>query len=388
MTNKESFALLEIDPTDDETAIKKAYARKIRKIHPEENPDEWKKIRDAYETLLNSTKWKKKTGREEDEYSFEDKFNSEPKFYDAYAKEKEPADALSAEVNRIVDASPESRADEKALKTALTLLKQVPSICESYCGEYAPDNGNWARLRGSKYYLEAMKDKGFVEQYMSVLKDCVFPSYTIDSMFRDIETAEQASTGSDIDYSSFKRLLERKREEVTRLEKKDKLKNGLRNNATLKRMFNAKYDLKDFVKAGAEYEIDFSSGSSVDENNRAYICTLVLDNEPYSVILYQDKITKKCSVKRLFHPEYETPELCAEASKEIWDFHEKHLAGDRFKSNRRGIVYFVIFLFVIAALIATGILASSDIVRKLIVPVSLVGVVTYPVFYRDPFLKK
>ena len=65
MTNKESFALLEIDPTDDETAIKKAYARKIRKIHPEENPDEWKKIRDAYETLLNSAKWKKKTGREE-----------------------------------------------------------------------------------------------------------------------------------------------------------------------------------------------------------------------------------------------------------------------------------------------------------------------------------
>lgn len=52
MENEHIFRLLEIEPTDDKKAIKKAYARMVRQYHPEEQPEKWKEIHDAYEAAL------------------------------------------------------------------------------------------------------------------------------------------------------------------------------------------------------------------------------------------------------------------------------------------------------------------------------------------------
>jgi len=49
----ENWAVLEIEPTTDKRAVKKAYAKKLKKTNPEENPDEFKTLRAAYEILLN-----------------------------------------------------------------------------------------------------------------------------------------------------------------------------------------------------------------------------------------------------------------------------------------------------------------------------------------------
>lgn len=46
------FEILEISPTDDKREIKKAYARLVKKYHPEEHPQEWKNIHDAYLAAL------------------------------------------------------------------------------------------------------------------------------------------------------------------------------------------------------------------------------------------------------------------------------------------------------------------------------------------------
>lgn len=48
------FQILEIDPTDDKRAIKKAYARLVKQYHPEENPEKWKEIHDAYMEALKT----------------------------------------------------------------------------------------------------------------------------------------------------------------------------------------------------------------------------------------------------------------------------------------------------------------------------------------------
>ena len=46
------FRILEIEPTNDKKEIKKAYAGLVKRYHPEEFPEEWKKIHDAYEQAL------------------------------------------------------------------------------------------------------------------------------------------------------------------------------------------------------------------------------------------------------------------------------------------------------------------------------------------------
>ena len=48
----EAFIVLGIEPTRDQRTIRKAYAALVRKYHPEEYPEEWQRIHDAYETAL------------------------------------------------------------------------------------------------------------------------------------------------------------------------------------------------------------------------------------------------------------------------------------------------------------------------------------------------
>lgn len=47
------FRILEIEPTEDKRAIRKAYARLVKQYHPEEQPEKWKEIHDAYEAALH-----------------------------------------------------------------------------------------------------------------------------------------------------------------------------------------------------------------------------------------------------------------------------------------------------------------------------------------------
>ena len=53
------FEILDLAPTNDLKAIRKAYSKMSAKYHPEENPEEWKKIHNAFKSLteiLNNEK--------------------------------------------------------------------------------------------------------------------------------------------------------------------------------------------------------------------------------------------------------------------------------------------------------------------------------------------
>ena len=52
MNYSEIWGLLGIEPTDDKKAIKRAYARQSRNCHPEEHPDEFDKLHQAYQAAL------------------------------------------------------------------------------------------------------------------------------------------------------------------------------------------------------------------------------------------------------------------------------------------------------------------------------------------------
>ncbi len=53
MWNDYIFEILEIEPTYNSKKLKKAYANLVKKYHPEEYPEKWKEIHDAYETALS-----------------------------------------------------------------------------------------------------------------------------------------------------------------------------------------------------------------------------------------------------------------------------------------------------------------------------------------------
>jgi len=60
------FHILEIEKTKDETLIKNAYRMKLASTNPEEKPEEFKRLRTAYEEALA---YARKTGEEDEEDS-------------------------------------------------------------------------------------------------------------------------------------------------------------------------------------------------------------------------------------------------------------------------------------------------------------------------------
>lgn len=51
------FQILEIEPTNDKRAIKRAYAKLVKQYHPEEYPEKWKQIHDAYMAALEMSEY-------------------------------------------------------------------------------------------------------------------------------------------------------------------------------------------------------------------------------------------------------------------------------------------------------------------------------------------
>lgn len=64
--------ILEIEPTTDTVVIKKAYAEKLKLHHPEDDPEGFQRVRQAYESALNYAKYmKRNTGLKTDELVIE-----------------------------------------------------------------------------------------------------------------------------------------------------------------------------------------------------------------------------------------------------------------------------------------------------------------------------
>lgn len=60
------WEILEIEPTEDERSIKRAYAKKLKIVHPEDDPDGFKHLRAAYERALHEAPWINQTWDEDD----------------------------------------------------------------------------------------------------------------------------------------------------------------------------------------------------------------------------------------------------------------------------------------------------------------------------------
>lgn len=79
------FTVLGIEPTTEKKTIKRAYAAKSREFHPEEHPEEFQRIHDAYEEALA---WaERNAGRGEEPQMPEEAYMENPQKEDAQSEE-------------------------------------------------------------------------------------------------------------------------------------------------------------------------------------------------------------------------------------------------------------------------------------------------------------
>lgn len=185
MILERAFDVLEIEQTTDKKIIKKAYAKMVRRYHPEEFPDEWKIVHEAYETAI---KWAdsqadanhgKKTLTPEQieaDVEFVLKKNQEKKKQQEEEKQQETISLQSNEehgeqeydfedIDRLAEEnrSKDYEANEVILKKALKELKKVGKS-KKYRIE------DWKKLFFNEDYGWAIRQETFIVKWGDVLK--------------------------------------------------------------------------------------------------------------------------------------------------------------------------------------------------------------------------
>lgn len=123
-----AFDTLEIDITKDKKQIKKAYSRLVKKYHPEEYPEEWSRIHEAYEAAIRYA---------------EGMLPEEPEWYDPESRTEEKPETY------------EERSQENEYENI--------GAEESYDEMFRQARGQWTEEKSEKTKDLALRLKGLVQ---------------------------------------------------------------------------------------------------------------------------------------------------------------------------------------------------------------------------------
>ena len=231
MISRGLYTILEIEPTDNIKDIKRAYAKVIRKYHPEENPEEWKRVHDAYEQILESlSKEENNTIKAllDTEEHFAEK--SAQKSDDEPQKEKlktaiaEEWDDDSREAMRdyaeqaMLRYNEEKEAEQQELEAYFFGVTQYKELARDIRKIFASNTtaiGNkiivtkfeYNEVHGWSKYLTALGDKQFVECLYQIISNHVFDADAALLMIHDIEIAKQNNVSIAASYSDILKYL-------------------------------------------------------------------------------------------------------------------------------------------------------------------------------------
>lgn len=92
---------LGIEPTSDTSVIRKAYAKKLRQHHPEEDPEGYQQLREAYDDALEQAKWHTEESLQDDDDSLEE----ESWEYETAEVDETPLSEQREDYDRLSDAA-------------------------------------------------------------------------------------------------------------------------------------------------------------------------------------------------------------------------------------------------------------------------------------------
>lgn len=111
------WKLLGIEPTDDIKIIKRAYAAKSKEVHPEEHPEEFRALHEAYETALSCARTYKKFAQETNAIKAAevetDEKPTEENVDDSSDDAADTADSFNIDFDEVAKAA-DAEADEKS----------------------------------------------------------------------------------------------------------------------------------------------------------------------------------------------------------------------------------------------------------------------------------
>ena len=222
------YEALEIEPTKDIKEIKKAYARVIKKYHPEDNPEEYRNVRHAYEYLTMMYKdrpigfdsksvFSKGEIDEDDidddidedefevlELDFEDledeDFDEEHKFLNEFYEdldddESNEEDSINQDIKNLVNTSIDeinNYKDTETYEEAYAKYKEVFKLVNeirsaNFNGVNAIDYRTIEKLRNSELYYDALESRHFTNRLASALKLAPIDVESAENITDDIQ---------------------------------------------------------------------------------------------------------------------------------------------------------------------------------------------------------
>ncbi len=233
MSNKELYTILEMEPTDNIKDIKRAYAMAIRKYHPEENPEEWKRVHDAYTQLIDYYEKRNISCQEQldiisgpeqyktvlieksseitiiqDSENLDDSKNTED-FRDAEEFEDIGKIAQQSEIKYKKDLELKNKlqqSDVDAQNKYFELLQNIKgafSIKGTRGGRSLIADMEYSKVRNMPLFFDALEDKEFAEAYTYVVKNCIIEDIAAPKMIRDLEYVGQDNPKCLLCYSKL-----------------------------------------------------------------------------------------------------------------------------------------------------------------------------------------
>ena len=202
----ESFRILQIEPTNDKKKIKIAYSKLLKKYNPEDYPDLFIKIQEAYETALkysgNSFEYTEKNNKNtSNEYTYEEKSDEyeEMKDYnvDKWINEvKKLSEMKNRKLEEIKMESESRNKDKLLIERANRIYSEISSSeIRSYISGYLEQyemilkTDNKIKIRKAKKEFSEFLDK--VDPELSDLD--------IDEILKDKEVKKEMKIEEDDD---------------------------------------------------------------------------------------------------------------------------------------------------------------------------------------------
>ncbi|ASJ56477.1 hypothetical protein BP422_24685 [Brevibacillus formosus] len=155
------WRILDIDPTEDISTIKKAYAKKLKLHHPEDDPEGYQQLREAYDQAIKMAKQGQRKPR------------MEPILVDPSTSEEEEVDeeVPTLTVQRVlsIDAVHEQLDRDDQVDSIDAFIEQVQALYDDFPSRINPEN--WTRLLHSDLVWDIQQSRLIRERLFDFLEE-------------------------------------------------------------------------------------------------------------------------------------------------------------------------------------------------------------------------